>query len=121
MNLPNSLEKQGEFLFRYRGLFPVLLFVIVVPFIFLGNNASENNLIVFNFSLFLTFSGFLLRFYTVGTTLKGTSGRNTKKQVASRLNCTGIYSIVRHPLYLGNFLIWNGISFFRIMFILFFV
>ena len=26
------------------------------------------------------------------------------------LNLTGIYATVRHPLYLGNFLIWIGIS-----------
>ena len=112
MNLPNSLEKQGEFLFRYRGFFPILLFFIVIPFIFLRNNDFENNFIVFNFSLFLTVLGFLLRFYTVGTTLKGTSGRNTKVQVASHLNSTGIYSVLRHPLYLGNLLIWNGVSIF---------
>lgn len=38
-----------------------------------------------------------------------TSGRNTHEgQVADTLNQTGIYSTVRHPLYLGNFLMWLG-------------
>jgi len=46
----------------------------------------------------------------VGHVPAGTSGRNTLKQVASSLNVTGMYSVVRHPLYLGNFLIWFGIS-----------
>src|SRR5690606_25761265 len=42
-------------------------------------------------------------------TPKNTSGRNTHEgQVADTLNTTGIYSIVRHPLYLGNFLMWLG-------------
>ena len=56
--------------------------------------------------------GFLIRFYTIGTTPKGTSGRNTKEQIADYLNSTGIYSLVRHPLYLGNYLIWIGIAIF---------
>jgi len=64
--------------------------------------------------------GFFIRFYTIGTTPKGTSGRNTKKQVAEVLNSTGIYAIVRHPLYLGNYLIWIGIAtfVFNLLFIL---
>lgn len=30
--------------------------------------------------------------------------------MADSLNTTGIYSVVRHPLYLGNFLMWLGVS-----------
>tara|TARA_B100000902_G_scaffold200776_1_gene191330 strand:- start:265 stop:864 length:600 start_codon:yes stop_codon:yes gene_type:complete len=58
----------------------------------------------------LSVIGFLVRFYTIGTTPKGTSGRNTKEQAAAVLNSTGMYSLLRHPLYLGNYLIWLGIS-----------
>ena len=47
---------------------------------------------------------------SIGTTPKGTSGRNTKEgQVAESLNTTGIYSTIRHPLYLGNYFMWIGI------------
>ena len=46
--------------------------------------------------------------HTIGTAPKGTSGRNTNKQVAEVLNSSGIYAVVRHPLYLGNYLIWIG-------------
>lgn len=53
--------------------------------------------------------GFVIRSWTIGTTPAGTSGRNTTEQVASVLNSTGIYSMVRHPLYLGNYLMWMGI------------
>ncbi|WP_277232666.1 isoprenylcysteine carboxylmethyltransferase family protein [Phocaeicola salanitronis] len=55
-------------------------------------------------------AGTFIRIYTVGHTPVHTSGRNTAGQVADSLNTTGIYSIVRHPLYLGNFLMWFGIS-----------
>lgn len=56
--------------------------------------------------------GFLIRAYTIGTTPRGTSGRNTRQQVAETLNTSGIYSIVRHPLYLGNYLMWAGLALF---------
>jgi uncharacterized membrane protein YukC len=55
--------------------------------------------------------GLIVRIYTVGYTPANTSGRNTKDgQVADELNTTGIYSIMRNPLYLGNFLMWLGIA-----------
>ena len=61
-------------------------------------------------AVILSFIGFVVRFYTIGTTPQGTSGRNTKEQVAMVLNSTGMYSMLRHPLYLGNYLIWLGIA-----------
>ena len=65
---------------------------------------------VFNELATCCFVGFLVRFYTIATSAKDTSGRNTKQQVANSLNTKGIYSIIRHPLYFGNFLIWLGIA-----------
>lgn len=53
-------------------------------------------------------AGQLIRALTVGRTPKGTSGRNIKGQVAQQINTTGLYSMVRHPLYVGNFLMWLG-------------
>jgi hypothetical protein len=63
-----------------------------------------------NVATLLCLLGFFVRFYTVGTTPKETSGRNTNQQVAAVLNSTGMYSMLRHPLYLGNYLIWVGLS-----------
>ncbi len=60
----------------------------------------------------MSFLGLGVRILTIGHTPRKTSGRNTSKQVADKLNTTGIYSLVRHPLYLGNFIIWLGISLF---------
>ena len=58
------------------------------------------------------FAGLAIRAYTVGHAPRGTSGRNTMVQRADMLNTTGSYSLARHPLYLGNYLMWLGIVFF---------
>jgi protein-S-isoprenylcysteine O-methyltransferase Ste14 len=113
MALLQSMEKQGNFLFKYRGQFPVILFILAVPFIYLTdyNSLSEQSQTCFMYTaIILSSIGFLVRFYTIGTAPQGTSGRNTKEQVATVLNSTGMYSLLRHPLYLGNYLIWLGIA-----------
>lgn len=62
--------------------------------------------------ILVSFSGLAVRALVVGQTPPRTSGRNTLEQVADVLNTTGMYSVVRHPLYLGNFLSWIGIAMF---------
>ena len=62
------------------------------------------------FCLAISFSGLALRVITVGRAPLGTSGRNTRQQEANSLTTTGIYSVVRHPLYLGNYLILAGMA-----------
>jgi len=64
------------------------------------------------FCFLLAMLGFGLRCLTVGFTPTGTSGRNTKEQIATVLNTTGIYSIIRHPLYLGNLTVIFGLLLF---------
>jgi protein-S-isoprenylcysteine O-methyltransferase Ste14 len=54
--------------------------------------------------------GLILRVIVVGFKAPHTSGRNRHEQVAQSLNTTGPYSITQHPLYLGSFLIWIGVS-----------
>ena len=104
-----TLEEQGNFLFKYRGQFPILLFLSSIPFIKFTSFSNYNEIFIFSSVFFFT-SGYLIRFYTIATTPKNTSGRNTKKQIAETLNTKGIYSLVRNPLYLGNYLIWLGVS-----------
>jgi len=60
--------------------------------------------------MLVSFAGLGIRIATVGFVPSRTSGRNTKKQIADKLNTSGIYSTVRHPLYFGNFLIVLGLS-----------
>ncbi len=77
---------------------------------YLGNRQAilfdlRDELIFLGVSLF----GQIIRVFTVGFTPKNTSGRNTVNgQIADELNVTGIYSLLRHPLYLGNFFMWLG-------------
>jgi steroid 5-alpha reductase family enzyme len=60
----------------------------------------------------LALIGLGLRAATVGFVPRDTSGRNTGGQQAGSLNTNGFYSIVRHPLYLGNYLMWLGVALF---------
>jgi len=114
------MEATGGKLFKYRGQIPVLIFVLALPLMFFTNRSFYDSLTITNFhnpvyiactvvSVLLVVAGLALRAYTVCTTPKGTSGRNTAKQVADHLNTKGIYSVVRHPLYLANYLIWAGL------------
>lgn len=111
--LTEEFKQTGNWLFRWRSYLPLLLLVLAVPAVY--ESASGSSYHSFPeawevLALALAFFGLAVRAATVGYVPAGTSGRNTLKQVASSLNITGMYSVVRHPLYLGNFLIWFGIS-----------
>ncbi|MCX6355685.1 MAG: isoprenylcysteine carboxylmethyltransferase family protein [Candidatus Aureabacteria bacterium] len=116
MALREEFEKSGNWLFRWRSFLPLAL----IGLLLLG---FKNYHYLFNshrwdeyweiFCLGVSFFGLGIRVVTIGATLRGTSGRNTASgQIAAELNTTGMYSIVRHPLYLGNFFIILGISLF---------
>jgi protein-S-isoprenylcysteine O-methyltransferase Ste14 len=64
------------------------------------------------FCVGLSLFGLAVRAVAVGCKPRGTSGRNRRAQNAQRLNTTGLYSVVRHPLYLGNALMWTGVAVF---------
>ena len=118
MALQEELEMQGNWLFRRRSLLPlVILWVGVAAAVLSIRTRGVLFASVFPYwhlyeylCLAVGLAGTLVRIYTVGHTPVGTSGRNTEGQVADVLNTTGIYSTVRHPLYLGNFLMWLGIA-----------
>lgn len=119
MALIHSFEKSGNTLFRYRGQIPVILFILAVPVIYFTDYSFLSRPVYISLtaiSILLSVLGFVVRAISIGTTPKGTSGRNTKEQVAESLNQTGIYSTIRHPLYLGNYLMWIGIVFFTFNF-----
>lgn len=115
MTLQRHFENSGNWLFRWRSYLPFLLFLLFLPALPLihrpmGDEFLQNAWEIFCF--FVSTMGLFIRCAVVGHTPPNTSGRNTRSQVADSLNTTGIYSLVRHPLYVGNFLIWLGIAMF---------
>ncbi len=115
MALIHSFEKSGNILFRHRGQIPVILFLLAVPVLYFTDISGMNEyfrVALTILSIGISLAGFIVRAVAIGTTPLGTSGRNTDKQVAESLNVTGIYSLIRHPLYLGNYLMWTGIVIF---------
>jgi protein-S-isoprenylcysteine O-methyltransferase Ste14 len=115
MALKEEFEKTGEYFFRWRSYLPLFMafFFILALARYREPFADHHlNLAWDFFCLAVSLLGEGIRFFTVGFVPRGTSGRNTLKQVAETLNTTGMYAVVRNPLYLGNFIIWFGLSLF---------
>jgi protein-S-isoprenylcysteine O-methyltransferase Ste14 len=110
MALVHEFESSGNWLFKRRSWLPVFMIVAAVVVMYLGNRQAiifdlRDELIFLGVSLL----GQIIRILTVGFAPRNTSGRNTATgQIADEINVTGVYSIVRHPLYLGNFFMWLG-------------
>lgn len=111
MALQEEFERTGNWLFRWRSFLPVALAVpllmALVQFARSGQNQGLSE-IWEGLCLLTSLLGAGVRALTVGFVPVHTSGRNTRSQVAGSLNTTGAYSIMRHPIYVGNFLIWLG-------------
>lgn len=124
--LSDTIADQGDRLFRWRsyvllGLAPLGVYAIIsspepigAVFGVAAGRAWDVGCIA------LAFLGLAIRAFTVGHTPEGTSGRNTKAQIAHTLNTTGTYSITRNPLYLANAIVCLAIALFTqsLMFVL---
>jgi|688.fasta_scaffold69973_1 protein-S-isoprenylcysteine O-methyltransferase Ste14 len=114
MALRHELREQGDLLFRYRSYLPV---VIVLPALYLyvlqgSGLVPEAYRSAYELGcLVVALVGELVRIKAVGHSADNTSGRNTTEgQLADSINTTGLYSTLRHPLYLGNYLMWLGLA-----------
>jgi len=113
MALREEYEKIGHILFRFRSYIPLILAPFLIAYLFINRETLDtfiNDYTLIIISLAVCFIGLTIRAITIGYAHPNTSGRNVNQQIADHINITGIYSTVRHPLYLGNFLIWLGIS-----------
>lgn len=108
MLIQDRFISHGNFLFRWRSYVPLALLAIIVIYLLQKPADLCMSAPLTAVALAVSFLGLAIRLYTIGYKNKGTSGRNTKQQVAEALNSKGIYSLVRNPLYLGNFLITWG-------------
>jgi protein-S-isoprenylcysteine O-methyltransferase Ste14 len=99
--------KVGNVLFKHRSFTPIPLIGLVF-IIFKPVNLNEKNIILNLAGLLISLLGETIRIFAVGYSFTGTSGRETFLR-ADALNTTGIYAIVRNPLYIGNFLMFTGI------------
>jgi protein-S-isoprenylcysteine O-methyltransferase Ste14 len=117
MELNRQLIRQGASFFRLRSVLPLA----VVPLALLAmrdgefvrtNFGAALDTVWESLCIGIAFAGLALRAFTVGFVPAGTSGRNTRAQKADVLNRTGMYSIVRHPIYLANYVITLGLLMF---------
>lgn len=117
MKLLDQIPKSGDALFRWRGQLPLLL----LPLFLIGLAGAglpqpvpawvRSWQIV---SLAIALAGLAIRVVAVGTAPAGTSERSTTSPRASELRTTGLYSVVRHPLYLGNTVTAVGLACFTV-------
>ncbi len=113
--LMREMPRQGSFLFRWRGYLPLVLLPLTFYAVtqagdfeaYLGETAEETWMVL---SALVSLLGLAVRVITIGYSPAGTSGRNAREQRAEVLNTAGIYSVVRNPLYLGNYLTLLGVS-----------
>jgi protein-S-isoprenylcysteine O-methyltransferase Ste14 len=116
MLLQEQFVHTGRWLFRWRSYLPLIFFALLLiqlrQFQYLGGTEATD-LVWEVVCLAVSLSGLGVRILAVGYAPRGTSGRNTRKQVAESLNTSGAYSVVRHPLYVGNFFMWFGVVLFE--------
>ncbi len=113
MKLLDHFSHAGDAFFRLRSYLPLLLLPAFVLSARAGADTRQPwRVLCEGAGLLVSMAGLAVRVFTVGSAPPGTSERSTRDPRASLLNATGAYSVVRHPLYLGNTLIGFGLALF---------
>ncbi|MDA3913875.1 isoprenylcysteine carboxylmethyltransferase family protein [Oleiagrimonas sp.] len=111
--MTHEIEEQGQWLFHRRSYFglvilPALALAILYPGPPSGPEVQHHPDMLGVIGLLISVLGLLVRWITAGTVPADTSRRSTRELRADTLNSVGMYSVVRHPLYLANTLIVTG-------------
>lgn len=113
MRLLDHFTQSGDRLFRWRGQLPLVL----LPLFLLGVYDAALPAIITPglrawqvVSVAVALAGLAIRIAAVGSAPPGTSERSTTAPRASMLRTSGLYSVVRHPLYVGNTLTAVGLA-----------
>jgi protein-S-isoprenylcysteine O-methyltransferase Ste14 len=112
MALREEFAHTGNRLFKLRSEFPLVVLLLVLLELYLAPPPLLGRTAELAWAaccLLIAAIGEVIRAYTVGHVPSGTSARSTRQPRGGALNTSGFYSVVRHPLYLGNFLIWLGL------------
>lgn len=133
MALQQEFERQGYNLITSAKAVP--LFILVLGYILLGaiETYPEHYFFqktiyeeIYEFACFsFTISGFIILFYTNGYSSNTNLSCKLKSEDHFTFNTDGAYSILRHPIYQGTFIMWLGPAlvtgniFFIISFLLF--
>jgi protein-S-isoprenylcysteine O-methyltransferase Ste14 len=115
MALREEFERSGNRLFRYRSFLPLLLLAVIVPALAQGRyprGIAAADRLWEGLCLLVSLAGLGIRVAAIGRAPTGTSGRTTDKPAADLLTTTGLYSVVRHPLYVGNAFMILGVALF---------
>ncbi len=111
--LSRRLADQGLFLFRHRGSFVVFLLPAAVLAVLERRSAglpADPGLGWLIVCLAISLVGLAVRAAAVGSAPPGASTRSLRAPSASLLNTSGMYSLSRHPIYLGNLFVLLGFA-----------
>lgn len=113
MPLGEEMRDTGAWLFRHRSYLPLLLLAVILsqlPHFSYVADSYRAEVLWEGACVLVGLMGVGIRVYVAGYAPHGTSGRSTKAFHAAELNTDGLYSVVRHPLYTANLLMWVAVA-----------